>query len=186
MNRFDEITGVFAGSYNPQVAIDGSLMLRPFSTDVELPEVPEGYAAIFDKESNTGNLFKGSWRLVVDNRGKDCWDTVALQKSKVTEFGDLTEGKTLIEPDCEFPKWDGVKWVVDEVAKLDHDSTVERTWRNRELMLSSEAMHDDFPGTDKPSLLAYRQLLRDWPQSDKFPDSAYRPAWPVKVPRPAM
>lgn len=27
-------------------------------------------------------------------------------------------------------------------------------------------------------LLSYQQALRDWPQSDKFPDSAFRPAAP--------
>lgn len=186
MNKFDSKTFEYVGQYNPQVAIDKSLMLQPCSTEEPVIECPEGFVLVFMAESNKGNMWFGSWDLVENHRGKDCWDTATLEKSAMKDLGPVPEGKTLIAPDCDFPCWDGSKWIVDDAAKLEHDSATERSWRNRELMLSGEALHEDFPGTDKPALLTYRQLLRDWPQNSKFPDSTNRPVWPANVPRPAM
>lgn len=59
----------------------------------------------------------GAWVLVPDHRGEKVYDTVTAQESEIKDLGDLPDGVTTIAPDVEFPKWNGQKWVTDNVAK---------------------------------------------------------------------
>lgn len=65
----------------------------------------------------------------------------------------------------------------------------ERTWRDTQLAASEwlASRHRDQQDMQLPTtlttdqfteLLAYRQTLRDWPQTEAFPDSAQRPIAP--------
>ncbi len=85
-------------------------------------------------------------------------------------------------------------WVADggqtlPLSTADDDANAERRWRDGELesvkwlrerhrdeveLGSSTSLSTDEYG----ELLAYMQLLRDWPQSSKFPVQKYRPKKP--------
>lgn len=184
---FNPVTFELVGSYTPQKAIDGSDMLRPNSTDSALAKpFKEGFVQKFKIESKEGNLYKGKWEQLEDNRGKDCFDTSTAEKSEIDYIGSVKDGFTLLEPDCEFPVWDGDNWICNEVKKLERDSYVEKAWRDSELSLTDRCFAPDYPGRNKQAILAYRKELRDWPSSESFPDPEKRPVWPDIVPRPAV
>ncbi|MER2471468.1 tail fiber assembly protein [Photorhabdus laumondii] len=56
------------------------------------------------------------WEIVPDYRGKIAYDTLTLTQQKITELGELPETLTFKQPTTGFDKWDGTKWVTDNVA----------------------------------------------------------------------
>ncbi|MEM8117664.1 tail fiber assembly protein [Morganella morganii] len=63
----------------------------------------------------------GGWVLIPDHRGTKVYDTATAQESEIKELGELPDGVTTIEPDVEFPKWNGKRWVTDKAAKKESD-----------------------------------------------------------------
>lgn len=80
------------------------------STDIAPPEIPAGFAAIFDTTIN-------SWGLIEDHRGKTVYYTETGDAKTISKLGALPENVTCIPPDGEYKKWDGNKWVTDDSAK---------------------------------------------------------------------
>jgi hypothetical protein len=87
----------------------------------------------------------------------------------------------------EYTKWLADGGLPEAVAP---DPAVERAWRDGELIRTEWliARHRDEVEMTNPTtlsaeqygeLLAWRQLLRDWPESAAFPDSAARPVPPA-------
>ncbi|MCC8376499.1 MULTISPECIES: tail fiber assembly protein [Photorhabdus] len=56
------------------------------------------------------------WEIVPDYRGKIAYDTLTRTQQKITELGELPETLTFKQPTTDFDKWDGTKWVTDNVA----------------------------------------------------------------------
>lgn len=63
----------------------------------------------------------GAWIMVPDYRGTKVYDINTAQESEIKELGELPDGVTTIAPDVDFPKWNGEKWVTDNVAKKESD-----------------------------------------------------------------
>ncbi|MEX1770678.1 tail fiber assembly protein [Escherichia coli] len=80
------------------------------STDIAPPEIPAGFAAIFD---TTRNL----WNLIEDHRGKTVYHTETGDAKTISKLGALPEDVTCIPPDDEYQKWSGNQWVTDDEAK---------------------------------------------------------------------
>lgn len=84
---------------------------------------------------------------------------------------------------------EGLPILVDSVPTTDELAVAERAWRDAELgttewlvtryrdeldmQLATTLTAEQFT-----KLLAYRQVLRDWPQSEQFPVIEYRPVAP--------
>lgn len=87
------------------------------------------------------------------------------------------------------------EWLSDDSPDLIRESpeqgaAVERAWRDAELadLVGPRDRHRDqlelgvattLTGEQFTELLAYVQVLRDWPQSVNFPDSSARPVQPT-------
>ncbi len=56
------------------------------------------------------------WEIVPDYRGKIAYDTLTRTQQEITELGELPKTLTLKQPATDFDKWDGTKWVTDNVA----------------------------------------------------------------------
>lgn len=85
-------------------------------------------------------------------------------------------------------KWDGSEWVN---PNLQH---AERQWRDGALtsVIWLRERHRDqleiattsvLTAEQFTELLVYMQALRDWPQSEHFPDSQHRPTAPAWLPQ---
>ncbi|MGK0737006.1 tail fiber assembly protein [Yokenella regensburgei] len=79
-------------------------------TDIEPPEVPVAYVAVFDDK-------KATWSLVEDHRGKTVFDTQSGLPLYISKLGPLPSGITSIAPNGQYQKWDGKEWVKDEEAE---------------------------------------------------------------------
>ncbi|HGT5501052.1 TPA: tail fiber assembly protein [Escherichia coli] len=80
------------------------------STDIAPPDIPAGFAAVF----NTDEM---KWRLMEDHRGKTVYSTENGAAVTVSELGSLPENVTFVSPDGEYQRWDGSQWVTDEDAR---------------------------------------------------------------------
>lgn len=79
-------------------------------TDIAPPEIPEGFTAVFNTDSQ-------SWDLAKDYRGKTVYSTETGNAVPISELGELPENVTFIAPDGEYQRWDGSQWVTDEEAE---------------------------------------------------------------------
>lgn len=84
---------------------------------------------------------------------------------------------------------DGWPVAVDRVISFEQLVAFERSWRDAELSSSEWLVNRHRDEQDMPlsttlaaeqfaELLIYRQSLRDWPQSELFPDAEQRPVAP--------
>lgn len=69
----------------------------------------------------------------------------------------------------------------DHAAELAAAIAAERIWRDLQLAATDYLTMPDYPLTEtaRAELIAYRQALRDWPQSEDFPDQSNRPQPPA-------
>lgn len=86
---------------------------------------------------------------------------------------------------------DGIPFLVDpQPPTKDELAAIERRWRDKEILISDGIVtrHRDecdmarittLTGNQLSELLLYRQALRDWPQSELFPDPTRRPSEPT-------
>jgi hypothetical protein len=79
-------------------------LLPAHATHDEPPVLEEGKARVF---------INGVWSQVEDHRGKKIYHTETVETATITGLGPIPPGFTELAP-CEYPKWDGGAWVVDE------------------------------------------------------------------------
>ncbi|MED8729564.1 tail fiber assembly protein [Escherichia marmotae] len=80
------------------------------STDIAPPDIPAGFAAVF-------NADEMKWHLMEDHRGKTVYSTETGVAVTVSELGSLPENVTSVSPDGEYQCWNGSQWVTDEEAR---------------------------------------------------------------------
>lgn len=108
-------------------------------------------------------------------------------------FVELSEDmfmRTIQETDGEWRiSADGVLEKFDFTMTAEHIAAVERVWRDEQVNATEWLVtrHRDeqdmqlattLTAEQFAELLVYRQALRDWPQSETFPDTALRPVAP--------
>jgi hypothetical protein len=89
-----------------------------------------------------------------------------------------------IMTDKQFAKWNGTEWGVEDIPAVESDPEPEpiapevsvRAERDGLLMTSDWTQVDDSP-VDKSAWATYRQLLRDVPSQEGFPNTI---TWPTK------
>ncbi|EHG6000965.1 phage tail fiber assembly protein [Escherichia coli] len=84
-------------------------------TDIAPPDIPAGYAAVF-------NADEMKWHLMEDHRGKSVYETKTGAAIYISELGALPPDVTTISPTGNYQKWNGNAWVDDENAG--HDALV--------------------------------------------------------------
>ncbi|WDB97337.1 tail fiber assembly protein [Escherichia albertii] len=82
------------------------------STDIAPPDIPVGFAAVF-------NADEMKWDLVEDHRGKTVYETKTGAAIYISELGSLPSDVTTISPTGNYQKWNGNAWVDDESAERD-------------------------------------------------------------------
>ncbi|WP_064773101.1 tail fiber assembly protein, partial [Escherichia coli] len=101
------------------------------STDIEPPDIPAGFVAVFNSD-------EASWHLVEDHRGKTVYDVASGDALFISELGSLPENVTWLSPEGEFQKWNGTTWVKDaEAEKLFRIREAEET-KNSLMQVASE------------------------------------------------
>ncbi|MED8760314.1 tail fiber assembly protein [Escherichia marmotae] len=80
------------------------------STDIAPPDIPAGFAVVF-------NADEMKWHLMEDHRGKTVYSTETGVAVTVSELGSLPENVTSVSPDGEYQRWNGSQWVTDEEAR---------------------------------------------------------------------
>jgi len=86
--------------------------------------------------------------------------------------------------DSQLAKWSGTEWVVEDIPVVESDPEPEpvaievsaRSERDGLLLTSDWTQVDDSP-VDKSAWVIYRQLLRDIPSQEGFPNTI---TWPTK------
>ena len=84
--------------------------LPAYCTDVAPPAAPEGIVPVFDFQVY-------EWKLLEDHRGTVVYDINTGNAIKINKLGPLPADVVFIAPDGNYSKWDGNKWVRDEVAE---------------------------------------------------------------------
>ncbi|ELG3896578.1 tail fiber assembly protein [Salmonella enterica] len=82
------------------------------STDIAPPDIPVGFAAVF-------NADEMKWHLIEDHRGKTVYETKTGAAIYISELGSLPSDVTTISPTGNYQKWNGNAWVDDESAERD-------------------------------------------------------------------
>ena len=82
------------------------------STGIAPPDIPAGFAAVF-------NAAEMKWELMEDHRGKTVYETKTGAAIYISELGALPPDVTAISPDGDYQKWNGNAWVNDENAERD-------------------------------------------------------------------
>ena len=80
------------------------------STDIAPPDIPAGYAAVF-------NADEMKWHLIEDHRGKTVYETKTGAAIYISELGALPPDVTTISPTGNYQKWNGNAWVDDVDAE---------------------------------------------------------------------
>lgn len=84
--------------------------LPAYCTEIEPPEIPDGFAGVFNHEA-------GEWSVQEDHRGLTVYRTDSGAAVRITELGPLPDGVTSLAPDGSYQKWDGSQWVADPDAE---------------------------------------------------------------------
>lgn len=174
-------TGEFLGEGEARLdPIDDSFLLIPaHATQAKPPAAGKHQAAV---------LVADGWLLKPDYRGL-VYSTADGSAVQHFELGDLPKGFTHLAPPGEDFAWSDKGWALDENARSIRLADAERAWRNGEVdnVKWLRERHRDEQDLQKPTtltdaqfaeLLGYLQALRDWPQSESFPDVEQRPVAP--------
>ena len=79
-------------------------------TTVSPPEIPAGYAAVFDSAGE-------KWVFVEDHRDQTFYDKNTGRAVYISELGVLPDNLINAAPGGDFMKWDGEQWVKDTEAE---------------------------------------------------------------------
>ncbi|MEY0015221.1 tail fiber assembly protein [Providencia rettgeri] len=90
--------------------IDEDTPLIPYCTEVPVPVTKEGFAAIFNNDTN-------EWEYKADYRGQKAYHTETGEEVNIGFIGEIEPLFTKLEPKTEFDKWNGKKWVTDTAAQ---------------------------------------------------------------------
>jgi len=144
-------------------------------TTVSPPEIPAGYAAVFDSAGET-------WVFVEDHRDQTFYDKETGRAVYISELGVLPDNLVNTAPDGDFMKWDGEQWVKDTEAENAAKLAAATQEQKRLLSVAAQkiAVYQDAVDLematveDKAALLAwkkYRVLLSrvdladpEWPE----------------------
>ena len=178
------VTGEFLAVGEARVdPLDDTFLLIPaHACQVRPPEVGAMQVAV---------LVDGEWSVKPDYRGV-IYSTSTGEAHQYQDIGELPEGFTSMKWPGEDFAWTGEGWKLDAVARAAREAEQERVWRNEEVdrVKWLRERHRDEQEMQEPTTLTteqyaevlnYLQLLRNWPQSERFPDSSYRPGIPDKV-----
>lgn len=116
---------------------------------------------------------------LADHRGT-YYRTDTGERVEHAELGELPEGLTPDPRPGPYHAWLSGVWMLDEAAQLAAVQAAERAWRDAQIAGTDYLAMPDYPLTEaaRSELYAYRQALRDWPQSGAFPAAAERPQPP--------
>ena len=175
------VTGEFIGTSLAELdpMEDGALLIPAYAYRDAPPAAGAGFAVIRNGDH---------WELVKDHRGV-IYSTTNGAAVEHLDLGDLPEGFTRSPYPGVDHAWRGATWTLDENLRHARLSQGERDWRNTQIERIKwlRDRHRDqqelgvdtsLTGAQFTELLAYMQALRDWPQSEAFPDSAQRPVAP--------
>ena len=178
----DSRTGEYIGSgFARPDPLEEMNWLIPAHAYLETPPEPEsGYAVVRNGSA---------WEVVRDYRGV-IYSTVDGQPAEHLELGLLPEGYTAIP----FPgygyKWVNEQWTPDEDVLNSRARVQGRAWRDAEIESikwlrerhrdeSDIGLAHALSNEQFKELLTYLQQLRDWPQTETFPDLKSRPQKPL-------
>lgn len=140
---------------------------------IELPELPDPRA---------GHVWV--WRdgqavELADHRGT-YYRVDTGERVEHAELGELPDGLAHEPRPSPYHDYVDGGWVVNEAKKQAGEQTAERAWRDAQIAATDYLAMPDYPLTEqaRAELYAYRQALRDWPQSAEFPAQEYRPQPP--------
>lgn len=141
--------------------------------DAELVTPEEGYAWA---------LVDGEPVLLPDHRGVVYRTDDGVVQQHV-ELGALPEGLTVQARPGQFYVWGNEGWVLNEIAQMEATKVSERAWRNSRISITDYLVLPDYPITadQRSELYAYRQALRDWPDTGPFPSQVGRPDAPIWI-----
>lgn len=156
--------------------IPGLGPIRP-SNSVDLPELPP---------ASPGHVWAyrdGQAVELLDARGT-YYRVDTGERVDHEELGELPDGLTPDPRPGPYHAWLSGAWVLDEAAQLAAVQAAERAWRDAQIAGTDYLAMPDYPLAEaaRSELYAYRQALRDWPQSEAFPDAAGRPVAPAWLP----
>lgn len=126
----------------------------------------------------------GKWMYPVDQRGEKMYSTETGAETIITAIGDIPEDYTLIKPITEFDRWNGEKWVLDEIKQHQYYVDIAESQKKQLLAEATEqieylrdAIDSDIATDDEvtryANLKKYRALL-----SRVDVDTAPDIAWP--------
>lgn len=107
--RYSYDTQEYVGADFDNVPLGGSVVGNACLDKPELP-ADAGIAIIRSVDEK-------SWLYVVDHRGQITYSTETRQPVEIDFIGELPANLTLLEPQTEFDKWDGKKWLTDTEAQ---------------------------------------------------------------------
>ncbi|EMB3083580.1 tail fiber assembly protein [Providencia rettgeri] len=105
----DSMTREYVRASLDNVPFGGSVVADAYLDKPELPTKTN--IAIIRSEDEK------SWLHVADFRGSTAYCTETRQPIEIDFIGDLPVTLTLLEPQTEFDKWNGKKWVIDTEAQ---------------------------------------------------------------------
>lgn len=168
--NFDEITKEYIGSedalIDPLETIKQGKEVYLIPANAVLEEPP---AAVEGKAI----VFADGWQLVDDNRGKEA---VNAARGRFTiDYVGEREGDTVLTEELIAALETGEKVIRDGavVDKPEEEKEAEaRMLRNSLLSATDKYMISDFPATEeeREEYITYRQYLRDYPESEDFPE----------------
>lgn len=126
-----------------------------------------------------------SWREAYNTAGTWPVDAVEVTDEQWNTYGagQIPEGRQRGADAQGLPAW------IEIVRTIEEQQASERVWRDRQLLASDPLVtrHRDELEAERPTSLrtaqykqlqAYRLDLRDWPESEAFPDATRRPVEP--------
>ncbi|MER2474535.1 tail fiber assembly protein [Photorhabdus laumondii] len=145
------------------------------------PETQVGYVACRSSDLT-------SWQIVPDYRGKIAYDTQTGEQKEIIKPGELPETLTCKQPNTDFDKWDGEKWVTDieaqknsQIEQAEQHRVTLRQQADEAMTLLQYAIETEMASdTEKALLLAWKKYVVllsrvdtsmvsdiDWPQIPK-------------------
>lgn len=178
------VTGEYIGTAfaDPDPLVEGAWLIPSMAFSEAPPVTEPGFAAVHVKDA------QAIWNLVPDLRGL-VYRTDTGEEIQWQQLGELPLELTSLKRPGSDHVWDGSSWHLDEKLRNTDECESERLWRDSEIdsIKWLRERHRDESDLKRDTtltegqfaqLLAYFQLLRDWPQNSKFPASEFRPVKP--------
>ncbi|MGO2306662.1 MAG: tail fiber assembly protein [Providencia sp.] len=151
----DSMTREYTRASLDNVPFGGSVVADAY---LDKPEIPTelGIAIIRSEDEK-------SWLYVADHRGKTAYNTETRQPMAVDFIGDLPSTVTLLEPQTEFDKWNGKKWVTDKeaqkaalIAEAEHEKALRLEDAEQHISMLDRKVRLEMATDDE------KKLLKQW------------------------